>query len=158
MALKIRSERDFGSGLLYLLLGGAGFFFARDYGFGTAGRMGPGYFPTVISSLLFLLGIATLVRSLLVSGLAIGVVNWKGLVLVSLSVCLFGAMLMGAGLPVALAVLIMISAMASEKFMFGTRAIVAMAGLIIFCSLVFSKGLGVPMPLVGSWLSHAFNL
>jgi hypothetical protein len=25
-------------------------------------------------------------------------------------------------------------------------------GLIVFCAIVFVKGLGVPMPLLGSWL------
>ena len=158
MALNVRSEKDLGSGLLYVLLGAAGFIIARDYSFGTAGRMGPGYFPTTISSLLFLLGVLTLARSLFVSGPAIGAVNWKGLVLVNLSVCLFGAILKGAGLPAALAVLILVSAIASEKFELGTKAIVAMFGLIVICSLVFAKGLGVPMPLLGPWFNGAIAL
>ncbi|ASY63551.1 Tricarboxylate transport protein TctB [Sinorhizobium sojae CCBAU 05684] len=153
MGLKIRSEKDFGSGLLYLLLGGAGLAIAWDYGLGTAGRMGPGYFPTLISALLLLFGVATLVRSILAEGPAIDAVNWKGLALVTLSVCLFGALLLGAGLPAALTVLILVSAMASEKFAISPKAIAAMIGLVLFCSLVFVKGLGVPMPLLGSWFS-----
>ncbi|ACP26391.1 hypothetical protein NGR_c26350 [Sinorhizobium fredii NGR234] len=153
MALRIRSEKDLGSGLLYLLLGGAGFAIARDYGLGTAGRMGPGYFPTAISALLLLFGAVTLVRALLVEGPVIGAVNWKGLGLVTLSVCLFGALLSGAGLPAALAVLILVAAMASEKFALGPKAIAAMIALVLFCSIVFVKGLGVPMPLLGSWFA-----
>ncbi|WLD99911.1 tripartite tricarboxylate transporter TctB family protein [Agrobacterium leguminum] len=153
MGLKIRSEKDLGSGLLYLLLGSVGLAIALDYSFGTAGRMGPGYFPMVISGLLVSLGVVTLVRSLLVEGTPITAVNWKGLVLVTLAVCLFGVLLMGAGLPVALAVLILVSARASEKFALGAKAVAAMIGLVLFCSLVFVKGLGVPMPLFGAWFS-----
>ncbi|MEI2300977.1 tripartite tricarboxylate transporter TctB family protein [Ensifer sp. MJa1] len=153
MALRIRSEKDLGSGLLYLLLGSAGLSIALDYGFGNAGRMGPGYFPMVISGLLLFLGVVTLARSLLIEGSPITTVNWKGLILVTLSVCLFGMLLMGAGLPVALAALILVSAKASEKFALGAKAIAAMFGLVLFCALVFVKGLGVPMPLVGAWFS-----
>ena len=48
----IRNQKDFGAGVLYLAFGAVGFYIARDYGMGQASRMGPGYFPTVLSGLL----------------------------------------------------------------------------------------------------------
>jgi hypothetical protein len=63
---------------------------ASDYGFGTAGRMGPGYFPRLISGLLILVALISLLRSLQRDGDPIGPINWKALLLVTASVCLFG--------------------------------------------------------------------
>lgn len=156
MALRIRSKREFGSALLYGALGMAGFVIAGDYGFGTAGRMGPGYFPRVISGLLILVALASLLRSLQRGGDPIGPVNWKALLLVTASVCLFGLLLIGAGLPLALTVLLLVSASASEHFAMSTRSLAALVALVAVCTLVFAEGLGVPMPLVGSWLLTLF--
>ena len=44
------------------------------------------------------------------------------------------------------------SAAASEKFRFEWKATVGLVGLIAFCSLVFVKGLGVPIHLIAPWL------
>lgn len=156
MALRIRSTKAFGSALLYGALGTAGFVIASDYGFGTAGRMGPGYFPRVISGLLILVALVSLLRSLRSDGDPIGLVNWKALFLVTASVCLFGLLLTGAGLPVALSVLLLVSALASDHFSLSVRSLTALVALVVLCTLVFVKGLGVPMPLTGSWLSPLF--
>lgn len=156
MALRIRSQKEFGSALLYGALGIAGFVIAGEYGFGTAGRMGPGYFPRVISGLLILVAFVSLLRSLQRDGDPIGPVNWKGLLLVTASVCLFGLLLTGAGLPLALIVLLLVSALASEYFALSARALAALVALVAVCTLVFVEGLGVPMPAVGSWLFPLF--
>jgi uncharacterized membrane protein len=156
MALRIRSKKEFGSALLYGALGTAGFVIAGDYGFGTAGRMGPGYFPRIISGLLILVALVSLLRSLQRDGDPIGQINWKALLLVTSSVCLFGLLLTGAGLPLALTVLLLVSAATSERFGLSVRSLAALVALVAVCSLVFVKGLGVPMPLTGSWLSPLF--
>ncbi|MBB4143153.1 tripartite tricarboxylate transporter TctB family protein [Rhizobium rhizoryzae] len=156
MTLRIKSTKEFGSALLYGALGIAGFVIATDYGFGTAGRMGPGYFPRIISSLLILVALVSLLRSFRLDGEPVGPVNWKGLLLVTASVCLFGLLLTGAGLPVALTVLLLVSALASDHFALSVRSLAALVALVAVCTLVFVKGLGVPMPLTGSWLSLLF--
>jgi hypothetical protein len=148
----IKNPKDFWTGVIYVAFGAAAFFIARDYGMGTASRMGPGYFPTVLSSLLMLIGAAAIVRSMRVPGPAIGKWAIKAGVLVLASVLLFGFLLPRAGFVIALIVLIVLSASASEKFdLRDWKALAGMIGLILFCVLVFVKGLGVPMPLLGSW-------
>lgn len=148
---RIRGQKDLGIGLIYLALGLAGFIIARDYSFGTSGRMGPGYFPTIISGLLILFGIIAMLRGLMREGQPIGSLNWKGMVLITLSVCAFGYLLETAGVIVALVALILISAAASERFRFELRAALGLVAFIIVCAVVFIKGLGVPMPLIGEW-------
>ncbi len=156
MTLRIKSTKEFGSALLYGALGIAGFVIATDDGFGTAGRMGPGYFPRIISGLLILVALVSLLRSFRLDGEPVSPVNWKGLLLVTASVCLFGLLLTGAGLPVALTVLLLVSALASDHFALSVRSLAALVALVAVCTLVFVKGLGVPMPLTGSWLSLLF--
>jgi hypothetical protein len=151
MPALIRSPKDFWAGVLYAAIGGAAIVIARDYGMGSSSRMGPAYFPTVLGGLLLLIGIASLVRSFFARGEPIGAIAWKGMFLVTLATVLFGVLLRPAGLVVALATLILVSAAASVKFRFDWRALTMMAGLILFCALVFVKGLGLPVALLGTW-------
>ena len=149
----IRAPKDFWTGVIYLSVGVLGILVGREYSFGSAGRMGPGYFPFVISCLLLVFGVITVVRSFLTDGEPVGALAWKAIALVIGSVVAFGILLPTAGLVIAMLVMVLMSAAASEKFRFEWTAVAGLAGLVAFCSLVFVKGLGVPMPLVGSWLA-----
>ena len=150
----IRAPKDFWTGVIYLAVGALGIVVGREYSFGSAGRMGPGYFPYVISCLLILFGVITLVRSFMTDGEPVGALAWKAIGLVVGSVVAFGLLLPTAGLIVAMTVLVLMSAAASEKFRFEVKATAGLVGLVVFCSLVFVKGLGVPMPLLGSWFGQ----
>ncbi|HET9024492.1 MAG TPA: tripartite tricarboxylate transporter TctB family protein [Burkholderiaceae bacterium] len=151
MSLAIRSPRDFWAGLLYAGVGTAAIVIARDYSWGRGGRMGPGYFPTILGALLLIVGVAALVRAFLVRGEPIGPIAWKGTLLVSGAIVLFGSLLRPAGLVPALVALILVSAAASAKFRFEWRALALMIGLVAFCALVFVTALGLPVPLLGTW-------
>ena len=148
----IRAPKDFWTGVIYLGIGALGILVGREYSFGSAGRMGPGYFPFVISCLLLLFGVITVVRSFLTDGEPVGALAWRAIALVIGSVVAFGLLLPTAGLVIAMLVMVLMSAAASEKFRFEWAATAGLVGLVVFCSLVFVKGLGVPMPLVGTWL------
>jgi putative tricarboxylic transport membrane protein len=151
VATLIKGPKDFWTGVIYIVFGAGGFWIARDYGMGTASRMGPGYFPMVLSALLFLFGVIAVIRSFLVEGEPIGGFAWKAAVLVLGSVLLFGFLVIPAGLAIALVVLALVSAAASAHFKFDWKAVAGLIGLVVFCGLVFVKGLGVPMPLLGTW-------
>jgi hypothetical protein len=154
MPTLIRNPKDFWTGVMYVAFGAAAFWIARAYGMGSASRMGAGYFPTVLSALLVLFGIISLGRSFVVPGEPIGKFAWKAAVLVIGATLLFGFLLPRAGFIVALLVLLLVSASASEKFRFEWKAVAGLVALVVFCALVFVKGLGVPMPLVGSWFGR----
>jgi len=146
----IRSTKDFWTGLIYIFFGSSAVLIARDYGMGTALKMGAGYFPTVLGALLTLIGIVSLVRSFITAGGPVGRLAFKGLLLVIGSTLVFGLILRGAGLAIALPVFVIMSAYASIHFRWGPSIALA-AGLTLFCVLVFLKGLGVPLPVLGSW-------
>ena len=149
-----RNPRDLVAGVLYLTIGLAAVYFARDYPMGRLGRMGPGYFPTVLGWILAAFGILSLVRGLMRRGEAISEFAWKPLVLVVTATLAFGVLLEPAGALVALATLIYLSAAASRRFTLDPRALLGAIGLIGFCLVVFVVGLGVPMPIFGTWLER----
>jgi hypothetical protein len=146
----IRSTRDFWTGAIYVLIGLSAVLIARDYPMGSAVRMGPAYFPTLLAIILMVVGAVALIRSFVVVGTPIGAFAIKGLLLVVFSVSLFGFIVRDAGLITALPLLVFISAVASSQFRWVPTLALA-AGLTLFCSLVFIKGLGVPLPIVGPW-------
>jgi hypothetical protein len=145
------NARDFWTGLLYIFFGSSAILIARDYGMGTAIKMGPAYFPTILSGLLILIGVISVIRSFIVTGIPIGAFAFKGLVLVTGSVVAFGFVVRGLGLAIALPLLIIVSAYGSPRFRWRPTLLMA-AGLTIFCVFVFLKGLGIPLPIIGPWL------
>jgi hypothetical protein len=147
----IRAPKDFGTGLLFLAIGLAEVAIASHYPLGSAQRMGPGYFPMALGGLLAGLGFACLARSFVRDGEPISGVAWKPLVSVTLAIVAFGLLVRGAGLVVALLVLVLGSASASRYFTWRAGLALA-AGLIVFSVLVFVRALGLPMPVLGSWL------
>ncbi|MDB5770587.1 MAG: putative tricarboxylic transport rane protein [Burkholderiales bacterium] len=147
----IRNPKDFWSGIMFLLFGLAAIVIAREYAMGSAGRMGPAYFPTALGWILVLIGGALSARSFFGSnGEAIEKFAIKELALILGAVLLFGFVVRGAGLVVAVPAIILLSAYASAKFTW--KASVALAvGLTLFSVLLFVKALGLPMPVFGPW-------
>ncbi len=57
-------NKDVWAGLLLIAIGAVAMLIARNYPFGTALRMGPGYFPIVLGALLILFGLYILASGL----------------------------------------------------------------------------------------------
>lgn len=150
VAQVVRNAKELWVGLIYVAVGAVAIYLAQDLDMGKAGRMGPAYFPTVLSCLLIGIGMISLVRSCLRPGTPVGAFALRGLVLVTLSIVLFGVLVRGAGLAVALPVTVFVSSAASVKFRWKSTFLAA-TGITVFCVLVFLKGLGVPLPVLGPW-------
>lgn len=151
MTTSIRHPKDFWTGIIFLFFGLAAILIGRDYTMGSAGRMGPAYFPTILGGLLVAVGAIAAIRAFLRNGEAIGRFHIRELVLVLAAVILFGVLMRGAGLVPAAIVLIVLSARASPKFRW-REALLLAAGLAAFSVLVFAKLLGLPMQAFGPWL------
>ena len=146
----IRNAKDFWTGLIYIFFGSSAILIGREYGMGTAIKMGPAYFPTILGGLLVGIGVISVIRSFIVRGTPIAAFAFKGLSLVSVSALVFGFLVRRAGLAIALPLLVIISAYASTRFRWRPTLLIA-AGLTVFCALVFLKGLGIPLPVIGPW-------
>ena len=148
-----RNPKDLWTGIIYIAFGVAALYFARDYGWGTPRKMGPAFFPGILSILLIVIGIISLVRSFVRPGTPIGRFTIKGVLMVTGATVLFGLIVRGAGLLIAMPVLVIVSAYASHKFSWRTSIIMAIV-LTVSCILVFLKGLGIPLPILGSWFGN----
>lgn len=157
MAAQMSKPRDVVGGVLVVAIGFGFFMFGRELEMGTSFRMGPGYFPTVLSFLMMGLGAVMTVLALRKpheEGVW-GQVPWRGLILVIGSTVFFGFFLRGIGLAPAILIVVLVTAWASRYATW--RASIALSvGLAAFCSFLFIRALGLPIPLVGPWLSPAY--
>jgi hypothetical protein len=152
--MKIKSERDFWSGLMFVVVGLGFSWGATYYTFGSSARPGPGYFPFGLGILLAILGAFVLFESLTIEtedGEKIGSWAWKPLVWISASVAVFGWALPLLGLFVALPLLVVISAMAGDEFKW-REAIINAIVLTVGSWVIFSWGLKLTIPLGPSFL------
>jgi hypothetical protein len=117
--VKIKSRRDFWSGLMFVLVGFGFAWGALNYSFGSSARPGPAYFPFGLGVLLCLLGAFTLFESLTIEtedGEPIGDIAWKPLTVIVFAVALFGILLPRLGMVISLPILIVIASLAGDEF------------------------------------------
>lgn len=146
--MKIINHRDFWAGALFL---GFGAFFAGEgaqYTFGSAGRMGPGYFPTMLGMVLMLLGLLVALGGMSRDATRETVerFSWSTLLLILGPIVLFGLLLGTLGLVPCLLMLVGISSYASHEFSWKSTLANA-AFLIALCLVVFVHALGLQFPL-----------
>ena len=123
----IKSQKDFYSGLMFMLIGGAFAWGATNYSVGTGARMGPGYFPLLLGIVLAVLGAGILFYSLVEhteDGEPVGKFAWRPIVYVLGANIVFGILLAGLpkfgipamGLIMAIYALVIIASLAGDHF------------------------------------------
>jgi hypothetical protein len=145
--LKLLHNRNVLAGLMFMAFGVAFFVGATNYSMGTGARMGPGYFPRLLSGLLFVLGIIIAlegVREVQKEGPEH--IGWHIAPMLYLlgAIGAFGVILPKGGLILATLAIVGISASAARDKKWHEIAILAV-GLAAFCVLAFVKGLGLQM-------------
>ena len=154
--MKIKSQKDFLSGLMFLVVGGIFAWGATNYSIGTGARMGPGYFPMLLGVLLAILGAIILMGSLIVEtpdGDKVGHISWRPLAYILGSNLVFGVLLGGLpsiglpsfGLIVAIFALIIIASKAGDEFDWKSVLILS-AVLSVGSYLAFIALLKLQMP------------
>lgn len=125
--MKIKSQRDFYSGVMFTAVGVAFAVGATSYTVGTSARMGPGYFPLILGILMTVLGFLIMYSGLAVEtvdGEKVGGWAWKEVGFVLGANVVFGVLLGGLpsiGLPamgmiVAIYALVVIASKAGSEF------------------------------------------
>ncbi|HWE18245.1 MAG TPA: tripartite tricarboxylate transporter TctB family protein [Hyphomicrobiaceae bacterium] len=147
MKIPFFDSRDVWAGIVLIMAGVVAVFIARDYPFGTLLRMGPGFFPTVLGGLLVLFGMHVLAKGLRSAEKIEAGWSLRAMIVLPLSLVLFGVLIDRAGLIPALAALIAGSAAAGKQFKLG-EVVLLSAFLIAFSVAVFVWGLGRPYTLV----------
>jgi len=154
MAVKIKAPKDFWAGLMFI---GFGAFFLiwalTHYQMGTAVRMGPAYFPTVLGGLMAFLGVLVLLESLAMEGPPVPKFAFRPLLLISGACVIYGYTMKPLGLILATALLVFISAFGGHEFKWKEVTILFLV-LIVFSILVFVKGLTLPFPICPSIIEN----
>ncbi|HEY2558345.1 MAG TPA: tripartite tricarboxylate transporter TctB family protein [Caldimonas sp.] len=171
--MKIKSERDFWSGLMFVAVGVVFAIGATNYSMGPAcpandpcatslwarlsqlsAHPGAGYFPLGLSVLLALLGAIVLFKSLTiesVGGDRIGSFAWRPLLVIIAAIAVFGVMLEPLGLALTVPVLIFISSLAGDEFHWKGVVLNAIV-LTIGSWAIFVWGLKLTIPLWPAFL------
>ena len=150
----IQKPRDVIGGLVVIAIGAGFFLSGQELEMGTSFRMGPGYFPTILSILMIGLGAVIAAQALRAPTMehSFGQVPWRGVLLLIGAVLFFGFALRGLGLAPAVLVVVLATAWASRYA--GLRSSLLLSiGLAAFCAFLFIRLLGLPLPLTGPWLS-----
>lgn len=148
--LRAARNKDIAAGIIFVGFGVVFLLMASGYSMGSARRMGPGYFPAVLSGILIVLGFCTVIRGILVSSEQVSGFAFKPLVLITVGTVIFGAIVHAAGLALSVVLLVLIVAYASVHFKWRAATLLGL-GMSIFCVVVFVIGLGLPVPIFG-WL------
>lgn len=154
--MKIKSQKDFWSGLMFVVAGLGFAAGATNYSFGSSARPGPGYFPFGLGILLAILGALVLFKALTLEvegGDKIGKWAWKPLIMVTATVAIFGWTLPHVGMVIALPILVIVAALAGDEFHW-KDALINSVVLTVGSWLIFIYGLNLVIPL---WPSFAGN-
>jgi putative tricarboxylic transport membrane protein len=118
---------------------------AHGYSLGSAGKMGPGYFPMLLGYVLAVIGAILVVRSFVIDGERMGKLRVVALSVVALAVCMFALSIETLGLVVALVAVTIVSALASWREFRLLEAGMLAAVLAAFAVGVFVYGLRLPL-------------
>ena len=143
MKADLLGNKDFLAGLLMTGIGGIAFYMALDYPFGSALRMGPGYFPRVLAGILMAFGIWVGLRGLRAGGKVEGVWGWRALSLITASLVAFGWLMDRIGMVPSLVVMFFVAASAGHQFRL-REVVILTAIMTLFAWAVFIFGLGMP--------------
>ena len=162
--MRIKSQKDFFAGLMFLLVGLAFAWGAGSYSVGTGARMGPGYFPMVLGVLLAGLGLIVTLTALVVEtpdGDPVGSFAWKPLVFIIAGNLVFGASIGGLpsiglppmGLIFGIFALTFVSSHAGDEFKFKEVLILAVI-LSVFSYAAFIMLLKLQFPVWPTFLTR----
>ncbi|WP_284616479.1 tripartite tricarboxylate transporter TctB family protein [Aquabacterium humicola] len=153
--MKIKSQKDFWSGLMFVAVGVGFAWGATNYSFGAAARPGPGYFPFGLGVLLAILGAFILFEALTIEtddGEPIGAWAWKPLITIVVAVVVFGLLLPRLGMAISLPILIIMTSLAGDEFHW-KDAVISVLVLTIGSYLIFILGLKLVIPLWPTFLT-----
>jgi Tripartite tricarboxylate transporter TctB family len=143
--IKVRSPQDLGAAVVFIVIGTAGLYFGQNLAFGSAARMGPGYFPTLLSALIIAVGLVLGAKSLVIDGPPIEAIHFRPLFGILVAILAFGALIDWIGLALTTALLTIGAAYARREVNLKETLLLAV-GSGLFAVGVFVYALSQPLP------------
>lgn len=154
--MKIKSQKDFWAGLMFVVTGIGFAWGATFYSFGSSARPGPGYFPFGLGIILAALGAFTVFEAVTIEtddGEPVGAFAWKPLVTILASVLVFGLLLPRIGMALTIPALVFISSLAGDEFHW-RDALINSVVLTVGSWAIFILGLKLVIPLWPPFLAN----
>jgi hypothetical protein len=145
------NRADLAAGILFVMFGAGFGITALGLDLGSTLRMGPGYFPMVLSVLLVLLGLAICASAFRSVHIAVEPYAWRGMVFILGAPVFFGLTVRGLGFVPSIFLTTLLAALAGLKLR-PLHAVLLAICVTLFCTLVFSVALGLPFRRFGPWL------
>jgi hypothetical protein len=148
-SMKIKSQRDFVSGLMFVVVGVGFAIGATNYSMGNSAKPGAGYFPLMLSVIMAVLGAIILFKALTIEtegGDPIGHIAWRPLIVIIVSITVFAIALPRLGMFITIPLLIVMVSFAGDEFSWKGvigNSIVLTAGSWV----IFIWGLSLTIPL-----------
>jgi Tripartite tricarboxylate transporter TctB family len=153
--VQLRNHRDLWAGLMFAVIGIIFMILSKQYSIGTSAKMGPGYFPMVLGGLMTLFGVIIALGAF--SGkaqmLKLSPVGWREFILLLASVIVFAIALPRLGMVISVALLILISAIASHEFKL-RDTLISIVVLVLLAYGMFVKGLELQFPVWPKFLMN----
>jgi hypothetical protein len=143
--LRVKSPQDIGAGLVFLAIGIAGLVFGRELAFGSSARMGPGYFPILLSMLIIVVGLVVGFKGLTIEGPPIEKVQLRPISFIVAAILIFGFLIESIGLALTAILLTIFAAYARPEVKL-SETIMLGVGLALFTVVVFVYVLGQALP------------
>jgi len=143
--LRVKSPQDIGAGLVFLAIGIAGLVFGRELAFGSSARMGPGYFPILLSMLIIVVGLVVGFKGLTIEGPPIEQVQLRPISFIVAAILIFGFLIESIGLALTAILLTVFAAYARPEVKLSETILLGM-GLALFTVVVFVYVLGQALP------------
>lgn len=144
------NHKDIGAALFFVAVGTVyGLVAWSSLRIGSTFDMGPGYFPIMLSLMLIALGFVIGARAFVsVAQQPFGSIPWRGIVFLSLAVATFAAFLDDLGLFPGVFATTFLAVLASPGPGL-VRAVATSLAIAVLCTVVFSYGIGLTMPVIG---------
>ena len=138
------NNRNLSRGLFLIAISLAFGLQSLRYPIGDFSRAGPGLFPALVSSLLFLVGLAIVIRSRFVERVPLDL-NFKNIAIIIVSLCGFAVISMVVNMIAGIVFMTFFSTLAGSSYSWWRNVKIA-AGLVTM-ALVLQKLLGLNLPL-----------
>lgn len=138
---------DLAAGVLFIALAAFAVWYGWGYPQGTSLRMGAGYFPRLVSTMLMVVGCLLVLKSLFVGGSTIGSIPVRPLLVVLTGTLLFGLLIERAGFVVASSAMTVMARLADDEFKPLEVALLTIV-LLLVTGAIFWWGLSLPFHLL----------
>ena len=142
--VRVKGPQDLGAAIVFMLIGIGGMLAGQELEFGTSAKMGPGYFPMILSFLILALGVGLLIQSFVLAGPKIEAVQFRPIFFIVVSILVFGYLLALLGLAITSVIMTVVAAYARREVNLRENLWLG-AGLALFAVLVFVYGLSQPL-------------